>query len=54
MWRLKFVPGTIKVVSRKNGIEVLSKELKTAGAPAQIICRPIENRLKQTVKILAL
>jgi hypothetical protein len=36
MWRLKFVPGTIKVISRKNGKEVLSKEIKTAGAPAQI------------------
>lgn len=35
-WRLAFEPGTVKVVSRKNGKEVLSKEIKTAGEPAQI------------------
>lgn len=37
MWRLKFAPGTIKVVSRKAGKVVLTKEIKTAGAPAQIV-----------------
>jgi len=37
MWHLKFVPGTIKVVSRKAGKVVLSKEIKTAGDPAQIV-----------------
>ena len=36
MWRLKFVPGTIRVVSRKAGKVVLAKEIKTAGAPAKI------------------
>ncbi len=40
MWRLKFEPGTIKVVSRKNGKEILSKEIKTAGEPAQIVLTP--------------
>ena len=35
-WRINFEPGMIKAVSRKNGITVLSKEIKTAGAPAKI------------------
>lgn len=36
MWRLKFEPGTLKAVSRKNGKVVLTKEIRTAGAPAKI------------------
>ena len=36
MWRVKFEPGTIKAVSRKDGKVVLEKEIHTAGAPAQI------------------
>jgi len=37
MWRLKYTPGTIKVVSRKAGKVVLTKEIKTAGTPARIV-----------------
>jgi beta-galactosidase len=33
---VKFEPGTLKAVSRRNGKVVLSKEIKTAGAPAKI------------------
>ncbi|MBD1392968.1 beta-galactosidase GalB [Mucilaginibacter glaciei] len=36
MWRLKFEPGTLKAVSRKNGKVVLIKEIRTAGAAAKI------------------
>lgn len=36
MWRLKYEPGTLKAVSRKNGKVVLTTEVKTAGAPAKI------------------
>jgi beta-galactosidase len=36
MWRLKFEPGTLKAVSRKNGKVVLTSEIHTAGAPAKI------------------
>lgn len=36
MWRLKFEPGTLKAVSRKNGKVVLTREIRTAGAPAKI------------------
>ncbi len=36
MWRLKFEPGTLKAVSRKNGKVVLTREIHTAGSPAKI------------------
>ncbi|HTH83715.1 MAG TPA: beta-galactosidase GalB [Mucilaginibacter sp.] len=36
MWRLTYEPGTLKAVSRKNGKVVLTKEIRTAGAPAKI------------------
>jgi beta-galactosidase len=36
-WRVPFEPGTLKAISRKDGKEVLVKEVKTAGAPAKII-----------------
>lgn len=35
-WRVPFTKGTLKAVSRKNGKEVLSREVKTAGKPASI------------------
>lgn len=37
MWRVKYEPGTLKAVSRKAGKVVLTKEIKTAGAPAKIL-----------------
>jgi beta-galactosidase len=37
MWRVPFVPGTLKAVSRKNGITVLVKEIKTAGRPYKLM-----------------
>lgn len=33
-WRVPYSPGTLRAVSRKGGNEVLSREIKTAGAPA--------------------
>lgn len=36
MWRVVFQPGTVKVVSRRNGRTVLEREIHTAGEPAQI------------------
>ena len=36
MWRLKFEPGTLKAVSRKDGKVVLTQEIHTAGKPAKI------------------
>jgi beta-galactosidase len=36
VWRLAFVPGTLTAIGRTNGRVVLTKEIKTAGAPAKI------------------
>jgi len=36
MWSVKYKPGTIKAVSRKEGKTILEKEVKTAGKPAKI------------------
>ena len=36
MWRVKFEPGTLKAISRKDGKVVLTQEIHTAGAPAKI------------------
>ncbi|MDF2433794.1 MAG: beta-galactosidase [Mucilaginibacter sp.] len=36
MWRLKFEPGTLKAVSRKNGKIILTREIRTSGTPAKI------------------
>jgi beta-galactosidase len=60
MWRLKFIPGTIRAISRKNGQEVLRKEIKTAGKPARVVLEADRSKLKAggddlsfiTVKIL--
>lgn len=35
-WRVPFEPGTLKAVSRKNGKEVMLKEIHTASRPARI------------------
>jgi len=37
VWRLSFVPGTLRAVARTDGKEILTKEIKTAGAPAKIV-----------------
>jgi beta-galactosidase len=36
MWRVRYSPGLLKAVSRKEGRTVLQKEIKTAGSPARI------------------
>ncbi|MCO6024361.1 DUF4982 domain-containing protein [Prevotella cerevisiae] len=36
MWRVKFEPGTVKVVARRNGKVVREQEIHTAGAPDHI------------------
>ncbi len=35
-WKVKFEPGTLKIVSRKNGKIILTEEEHTAGLPAKI------------------
>lgn len=39
-WKVPFVPGTIEVVSRKNGKEVARKSIKTAGQPYAVQLTP--------------
>ncbi|MGZ3874922.1 MAG: glycoside hydrolase family 2 TIM barrel-domain containing protein, partial [Mucilaginibacter sp.] len=36
MWRVAYLPGTLKAVSRKDGKVVLTREIHTAGKPARI------------------
>ena len=36
MWRVPYAPGTLKAVSRKDGKDVLTREIKTAGEPVSI------------------
>ena len=36
MWRVQFEPGEVKVIARKNGKEVGSQVIKTAGGPDHI------------------
>jgi beta-galactosidase len=45
-WRLPFEPGVLKAVSRKNGHVVLTREVRTAEAPAQIVLVPDRQTIK--------
>lgn len=46
VWRVKYEPGVVKVVSRKDGKMVLEKEIHTAGEPAQIRLTADRNEIK--------
>jgi beta-galactosidase len=46
MWRVKYEPGIVKAVSRKNEKVILVKEIKTAGAPEKIILTADRNIIK--------
>ncbi len=45
-WRVPYRPGTLKAVSRKNGTEILSKEIHTAGEPAKIALIPDRSTIR--------
>jgi beta-galactosidase len=53
MWRVVYEPGTLKAVSRKDGKIVLTKEIRTAGAPAKIILTADRNNIKADGKDLS-
>ncbi len=53
MWRVKFEPGTLKAVSRKNGKVVLTSEIKTAGKPAKIVLSADRSTIKADGKDLS-
>lgn len=46
MWRVPFEAGTLRVVSRKNGKEVFSRQVKTAGAPSKIVLHADRSAIK--------
>jgi beta-galactosidase len=45
-WRLAFEPGVLRAVSRKNSQIVLTKEVRTAEAPAKIVLTPDRQAIK--------
>jgi beta-galactosidase len=45
-WRLRYEPGVLKAVSRKNGQVVLTREIRTAGEPARIVLVPDRKVIK--------
>ena len=53
MWRVPYVAGTLKAVSRKNGKAVLTKTIHTAGAPAHIVLKADRNVITANGKDLS-
>lgn len=53
MWRVKYEPGTLKAVSRKDGKTVLEQEIKTAGQPAKIELLPDRTTIQADGKDLS-
>ncbi|RZJ50950.1 MAG: DUF4982 domain-containing protein [Chryseobacterium sp.] len=45
-WKVKFEPGTLKAISRKNGKVVLEKEIKTAGEALKIDLKADKTTIK--------
>lgn len=43
VWRVKFIPGTVKVVARKGSNIIAEKEIHTAGTPHKIRLTPDRN-----------
>lgn len=52
-WRVPFSPGTLKAVSRKNGKEVLAREVHTAGKAAAIRLTADRNKISADGKDLS-
>jgi len=53
VWRVKYEPGTVKAISRKDGHVVLTKEIRTAGKPAKIILTADQKNIKADGKDLS-
>jgi len=52
-WRVPFAPGTLKAISRKNGKEVMTTEIKTAGKPVSIRLTPDHSTINADGKDLS-
>ncbi len=53
MWRVKYEPGTLKAISRKDGKEVMTSEIKTAGEPVKIRLTPDRSEINADGKDLS-
>lgn len=53
IWRVKFEPGKVKVIARKNGKVVGEKEICTASKPTQIRLTPDRSQLTANEKDLS-
>ena len=53
MWKVPFTPGTLKAVGRTEGKEILTQEVKTAGAPAKIVLEADRNVISADGKDLS-
>lgn len=53
MWRVKFEPGVVKAISRKEGKVVAEQEIRTAGEPAQIRLTPDRSTIQADGKDLS-
>ncbi len=45
-WSVPYIPGELKVVSRKNGRTILTKTIRTAGKPTAIVLQPDRSTIK--------
>ncbi len=52
MWRVKYEPGVVRAVSRRNGKTVLEREIRTAGEPVQIRLTADRSEIKSDGKDL--
>ena len=52
MWTVKYEPGTLRAVSRKNGQVVLTQEITTAGKADKIRLTPDRKKIKADGKDL--
>ena len=53
VWRVEFEPGTVEVVSRKDGKEVARESISTAGDPYAIRLTPDRNIIRSDRKDLS-
>lgn len=53
MWRVKYEPGTLKAVSRRNGKVVLTTQVSTAGKAYRVLLKADRNRIKADDKDLS-
>lgn len=53
MWRVKYQPGVLKAVSRKNGKVVLTTRVTTAGKPYRILLKADRSHIKADGKDLS-